>query len=69
MLRAEELCLNELWRSLETDCLARYDTMPFYRCKGMVYNTWLTGASTIYLQANFLLKASRVACAGRLTCP
>jgi hypothetical protein len=49
-------------------CLARLDTVPFYRIKGTVYNTWFTVASTPYFWTNLTLQGSRAACIITLNC-
>jgi hypothetical protein len=62
-LRVDEMCLNELGLSKRVElgkikCLARQETMPFYRSKGMVYNAWFMGVSSSYLKAKLLLECS-----------
>jgi hypothetical protein len=40
-LRAGKLCLNELKNDVEefrNGCLVRWDTVPFYRHNGTIYN-------------------------------
>jgi hypothetical protein len=53
---------------LETECLAKQDTVPFCIHKGMVCNAWLMGVSIPYLRTKFLQEGSRTTCIGRLTC-
>jgi hypothetical protein len=53
----------------EFRCFARWDTMPFYTQKGMVYNAWFMGVSTTYIWAKLLLGSLWTTCIGRLTCP
>jgi hypothetical protein len=52
---------------LEFDCPAGRDTMPFYRHKDTVYNTWFMSVSITYLWAKLLLEGSQAACIERLT--
>jgi hypothetical protein len=40
---------------LEFNCLARRDTTPFYRLKGMIYGAWFTGVTSPDLWAMLLL--------------
>jgi hypothetical protein len=47
---------------MDSRCLARWDTMLFYRHKGTIYNAWLTGVSIPYLRTRLLLEGSQTAC-------
>jgi hypothetical protein len=49
--------------------LARRDTMPFYRHKSTINNTWPMGISNPYLRTKLLLEGSQIACIGRFICP
>jgi hypothetical protein len=40
-------------------CLTRWDTVPFCRHMGTIYNVFLTGVSTPYLWTKLLLEALR----------
>jgi hypothetical protein len=39
--------------------LARRDIIPFYRCKGPIYNAWFMDKSIPYLRAKLVLVGSR----------
>jgi hypothetical protein len=39
---------------VDSECLARWETMYFYRHKGTVYNVWFMGVSIPYLRAKLL---------------